>query len=103
MPEAGAGLVAATGQGAPARYFEVTQPISLVEDDIELMALHVNCETLRGQRLSFGWEGPLLMNGEERPLSGYKHYDSPYCVAEMGATKMDIQYGDYTMRLSFEG
>jgi hypothetical protein len=70
--------------------------------DIELQALRLSCETLRGQRLSFGWEGPLLVNGDEQPLSGYKHYDSRYCVAEMGATEMDIQYGDYTMRLGFE-
>jgi len=40
-----AGIV---GQGAPVRYFEVTQPISLVEDDIELMALPYD-----GFRVSF--------------------------------------------------
>jgi hypothetical protein len=68
--------------------------------------LSVRCTTLRGERLSFGWEEPLLVNGEAQPLSGFKHYDSPYCVAEMGtveadaARPMDIQYGDYTMRLA---
>jgi len=36
------------GQGVPARYFEVKQPISLVEDDIELMAL-----PYEGFRVSF--------------------------------------------------
>ena len=64
--------------------------------------LNVRCSTLRGERLSFDWEGPLLVNGAEQPLSGFKHYDSPYCVTEMGAAEMDIHYGDYTMRLSFE-
>lgn len=68
----------------------------------------LRCSTLRGDTLSFGWEGPLRVNGEEQPLSGYRHYDSRYCVAELGTTEageplpMDIQYGDYTMRLSFE-
>jgi hypothetical protein len=76
--------------------------------DVEMQAdelhppLNVRCTTPRGERLSFGWEGPLLLDGEEQPLSGYRHYDSPYCVAEMGATEMDIRYGDYTMRLGFE-
>jgi UDP-3-O-[3-hydroxymyristoyl] N-acetylglucosamine deacetylase/3-hydroxyacyl-[acyl-carrier-protein] dehydratase len=40
-----AGLV---GQGAPVRYFEVSQPISLVEDEIELLALPYD-----GFRISF--------------------------------------------------
>ena len=40
--------VGAVGQGVPARYFEVTQPISLVENDIELLAL-----PYEGFRISF--------------------------------------------------
>jgi UDP-3-O-[3-hydroxymyristoyl] N-acetylglucosamine deacetylase/3-hydroxyacyl-[acyl-carrier-protein] dehydratase len=40
-----AGIV---GQGAPVRYFEVTQPISLVENEIELLALPYD-----GFRISF--------------------------------------------------
>ncbi len=36
------------GQGAPVRYFEVTQPISLVENDIELMVVPYD-----GFRISF--------------------------------------------------
>jgi len=61
----------------------------------------VRCSTLRGDTLSFGWKGPLLVNGEDQALSGDRHYDSPYCVAELGATEMDIRYGDYTLRLEF--
>ena len=73
-------------------------------------ALHVDlreqgpsCTTLRGESLSLGWEGPFLVNGEEQPLSGFKHYENPYCVTEVGAPQMDIGYGEYIMRLHFEG
>ncbi len=40
--------VGIVGQGAPVRYFEVKQPISLMEDDIELLALPYD-----GFRVSF--------------------------------------------------
>ena len=40
--------VGITGQGAPVRYFEVKQPISLVENEIELLALPYD-----GFRISF--------------------------------------------------
>jgi hypothetical protein len=62
----------------------------------------VSCATLRGDTLSFGWEGPFLVNGEEQPLSGFKHYENPYCVAEMGEAQMDVQFGEYIVRLHFE-
>ena len=70
--------------------------------NVEYPPLNARCTTLRGERLFFDWEGPLLVNGEVQPLSGYKHYDSPYCTAEVGAPEMDIHFGDYTMRLDFE-
>jgi hypothetical protein len=69
---------------------------------IDLREQGVSCVTLRGESLSFGWEGPLLVNGEEQPLSGFKHYDNPYCVSEVGAPQMDIGYGETIMRLHFE-
>jgi hypothetical protein len=63
--------------------------------------LAVRCTTLRGETLSFGWEGPLLRNGQVEPITGFKHYDNPYCVADLPATEMDVRYGELTMRLKF--
>ncbi|MGB9752315.1 hypothetical protein [Roseiflexus castenholzii] len=63
--------------------------------------LWVHCETLRGDRLAFGWEGPLLVNNEEQPLNGFRHYDSPICTCEMGATSMDIIGWETVLRLDF--
>ncbi len=62
----------------------------------------VRLETLRGQTISFGWQGDLVVDGEARPLSGFKHYDGPHCVVAWPASQMDICYGDYAVRLCFD-
>lgn len=69
--------------------------------DVAFDDLAVRAETLRGDTLAFGWEGAFLRNGEDVPLHGYKHYDSPYCVAEFPAEEMVIVYGGTAMRLAF--
>ncbi len=63
--------------------------------------LSMRCATLRGETLAFGWKGPLLRNGQVEPITGFKHYDNPYCVADLPASQMDVRYGDLTMRLKF--
>jgi hypothetical protein len=62
----------------------------------------VQCTTHRGQSLSFGWEGPLVVDGEEQALSGFKHYENPYCVAELDASEIEIRTDSYLMRLCFD-
>lgn len=62
--------------------------------------LSVHCTTLRGETLSFAWEGPLLRNGQEQPLAGFKHYENPYCVADLPTTQMEIRSQDYMLRLN---
>ncbi len=69
--------------------------------DVAFEGLSVRCATLRGDTLAFGWEGPLLRNGEAQPITGFKHYDNPYCQAELGVSHMDIGFGDQVMRLNF--
>jgi len=68
----------------------------------EWKGLSVDFKTLRGEQLSFGWEGSLMVNGEEQPLAGYKHLDNPYCRVDLPAKLMDVTFGDYVMRLNFE-
>jgi hypothetical protein len=63
--------------------------------------LSVRCGTLRGETLAFGWQGPLLRNGQEQPLTGFKHYDNPYCVADWPASQLEIRYRDQIVRLNF--
>jgi hypothetical protein len=64
--------------------------------------LGVSLTTLRGDTMAFGWQGPLLLNGKEQPLDGFKHLQNPYCVVENPASKMDIQLGADVLRLNFE-
>jgi hypothetical protein len=65
--------------------------------------LSVRCATLRGETLAFGWEGPLMRNDQVEPITGFKHYDNPYCVEDLPASQMEIRYGEQAMRLSFAG
>ena len=63
--------------------------------------LSVRCNTLRGQVLSFGWQGPFLRDGHEQPLVGFKHYENPYTIAELPCTRMEIQQEGEILRLDF--
>ena len=61
----------------------------------------VRCTTLRGETLSFGWEGPLMVDGREQPITGFKHYDNPYCTVEWPASQMKIQIDNESLVLDF--
>jgi hypothetical protein len=65
--------------------------------------LSVRCGNLRGQELRFGWHGPLLVNGVEQPLSGFKHYDSPICTCELGDEVIEIVGWQEVLQLNFAG
>jgi hypothetical protein len=69
---------------------------------LQFEGTHVELTTLRGDQLHFGWEGPLLLNGEPLPLDDLKHYDNLYCTCELGAQIMEIQHGRDVLRLHFE-
>jgi hypothetical protein len=61
----------------------------------------VRFKTLRGEYLSFGWEGPLIVNSKEKQLHGFKHHESQYSVTDLPASQMDIQFEETIMRLNF--
>ncbi len=69
--------------------------------DISIEPSSLHATTLRGESIDFGWEGPLLVNEQAVPLRGFPHYENPYCVAELGAEVMEIQFLDQLMRLDF--
>ena len=69
--------------------------------DVNVEGLALQCKTHRDDTLAFGWEGAFVVNGEEQPLDGFKHYDGPFCTAEVGASQMDVNNGEYVMRLDF--
>ena len=67
--------------------------------DVNLEPQRVVAQTLRGQEIAFGWEGPLLVDGVEQPLAGFPNYDGPYTSVPLNAEKMDILYGEDALRL----
>jgi hypothetical protein len=71
--------------------------------DVRFDDLAVRCTTLRGETLAFGWQADFKRNERVEPLSGFKHYDNPYCVADLPATHLEVNYGGQTMRLNFAG
>ncbi len=70
-------------------------PVKFQGDEVELTSL-------RGEQVRFGWTGALRINGKVKKLSGFKHYDNPYCTSPLGAKTMDIRYGGEVLRLHFE-
>ena len=70
--------------------------------NVKFEGLSVDCTTLRGDTLQFGWTGPLLLNGEAQPQSGFKHYENPYCTVDLPAPEMEIRFDEYLLKLDFE-
>lgn len=73
----------------------------IVALDISFDDLAVHATTLRNESIDFGWEGPLLINEVEQPLHDFRHYDSPFCVSELGADVMEIRAWQQGMQLDF--
>jgi hypothetical protein len=61
----------------------------------------VDLTGLRGDKIAFGWKGAFKVNGKAQKLSDFKHYENPFCTAELGADTMEIQYGLDAMKLHF--
>lgn len=70
--------------------------------EVTCRGLSVRCSTLRGDVLAFGWEGPLMVNGEEQPITGFKHYDNRYCSVDWPASSMELRLAAQSLRLEFE-
>lgn len=89
------------GRAARDGSFEEFQK-SVLGLDMHFDGLSLRCATLRGETISFGWEGPMLVNDSEAPISGFQHYENLYCVADLNATRMEIRFGDQLLRLNFD-
>jgi len=71
--------------------------------ELEYADTTVRFSTLRGETLSFGWQGPFLRNGLEHPLSGFAHYENPFVSSEYPSHQLEIRYGESAVRLQFGG
>jgi hypothetical protein len=69
--------------------------------DVQMEGSTIRCQTTRGQTIAFGWEGPFLVDEVEQPLSGFKHYENPFCTVDLPADEIEIRTADYLLRLDF--
>lgn len=73
----------------------------IIKMGVSFDQLSISVNSLRGDILSFGWEGPLVVNNQEQALTGSRHYDNIYCVSEYPISQMDIIFKDEGLRLKF--
>jgi len=69
--------------------------------DVKYVDASVRFSTLRGEALSFGWQGPFLRDDHEQPLSGFEHYENPYVASGYPSRQLEIRYGESVLRLEF--
>ena len=62
-------------------------------------ALTVCCRTPGGDRLRFGWQGPLLVNDEPVDWEHFPHYENLYTRVPLDSDRMIIQKGDDALSL----
>ena len=54
-------------------------------------------------RITFGWDRPLVVDGNEEPLSGYPRIDSPWADVPFDSTSYEIRAGDHSLSLDVTG
>lgn len=52
--------------------------------------------------VSFGWDDPLIVDGNKINLRNYPRWDNPYTFAEFNAGRFVISHGDKKLELDFE-
>ena len=52
--------------------------------------------------ITFGWNDPLVVDGEEIPLSDYPRFDNPFVQADFGETRYWVSDGEHHLLLDFE-
>lgn len=53
--------------------------------------------------VTFGWEAPLTVDGDEVELEGYSRLSTPYCTTSLGTGRYDIRCGGASLTLDFDG
>lgn len=73
-----------------------------------ITAAEVTCEGLEVRYISpsqgaleFGWDSPLLREGESIPLGDYPRYENPYCSAEFPADRVRFEHGGAWLELNW--
>ncbi len=73
-----------------------------VDDDGVSQGFDVSYVSPTEGALEFGWEGPLLVDGAEVPISDYPRYDNPFAQVPFESKVVEIRDGDASLRLDFD-
>lgn len=66
-----------------------------------IQGLDLSVETIRGEQLAFGWQQPLLVNGQEQPLHNFPRFANDYITTDPSSTMMEVRNSDYLLRWNF--
>jgi len=69
---------------------------------VDFLPASVRLQSLRQDRIDFGWSEPLVVNDQEQLLKDFSHIESPYCNTGLPADQIEIIYQERGIRLNFE-
>lgn len=69
---------------------------------LEIEGLQVTYDSPGNGRVQFGWEGPLMVEGEEVPLRGYPRWENPYLQAGFDEKHFVISHDGHRLELDFD-
>ena len=69
--------------------------------DVGIGPLEVVYESPSQGTVSFGWEAPLVVDGNEEPIADYPRYDNPFVTTNFLDTRYEVSDGEYSLVLDF--
>jgi hypothetical protein len=51
--------------------------------------------------VTFGWEGPIVVDGQPHALDGYKRFDNPFVQVDFDTTRYEVEADGYSLLLDF--
>ena len=79
----------------------VTTPVPDQEGDGQSDGFDVVYQSPSQGEITFGWNSPLVVGGQEIPLRDYPRYDNPFVQTEFGETRYEVSDGEYHLVLDF--
>ena len=76
--------------------------VSIANTPVDVRGLNVEFEALGKGLVSFGWDAPLTLDGEEIPLKDYPRWNNPFTEAGFGILQYLIEFNGQRLELDFE-
>ncbi|MCA9836495.1 MAG: hypothetical protein KC422_06265 [Trueperaceae bacterium] len=73
----------------------------VVESRVSCEGLTIEYDSPTLGKTQFGWTEPLLINGKDIQIHGYKRFDNPYIQTEFSTTDYHVKKGESSLNISF--